>query len=83
MSVKIAGSGDAIRQIPHDSSVTLPIRAHSIAIAIVPFRPTHGKISDLISSFAEVPRLGNQLYLGEHGILMDDVEECPQAINFM
>src|SRR5580692_616641 len=81
--VQIARTGNAISQVPQKSSITLPIRTHRIPIAIVPFGPTYGEVSDLISSFAKVPGFGNQLDLGEYRILMDDVEESAQAIDLM
>src|SRR5580704_3920135 len=81
--VQIARTGNAISQVAQESSITLPIGTNCIPIAIVPFCPAHGEVSDLISSFAKVPGFGNQLDLREHRILMDDVEESSQAINLM
>ncbi len=83
VGVKIAGSGEAVRQVADRPGIALPIRADSIAVTIVPLRPAHGKISYLISTLAQVPRLGNQFHLGKHGVLMDDVEKRSQTIDFV
>jgi len=45
--VKVARTGDAISQVSKQSSVTLPISAHRIPVAIVPFCPPRRKVPDL------------------------------------
>src|ERR1700723_408759 len=83
MCIEIARTRDAISEISHNSSVALPIRAHGIAVAIVPLRPTYGEIPDLIAAFSQVPGFRNQFYLREYRVLMDDVEKSAQSIDFM
>jgi len=57
-------------------SVALPISAHVVAILAIPFRPQDGEVADLVSTFAHVPGLGDQLHRGNDRVLMDAVEEA-------
>src|SRR5262249_16865948 len=44
-------------------AVALPGAPDRIPMLPVPFRPTGRKVSDLVSAFSDVPRLGNQFEL--------------------
>ncbi len=57
-------------------------RTH-VAVLAVPFRPATREIADLVAAFAQVPRLGDELHLAEHRVLMDDVEERAQLVDFV
>ena len=65
------------------AAVAFPEAADAVAVLAVPLRPQHGKVADLVAAFAEVPRLGDQLHLAEHRVLMDDVEERAQLVDFV
>ena len=41
----------------------------------------HGEIADLVAALAHVPRLGDQLHLRDDRVLVDDVEECGEAVD--
>ena len=43
-------------------------------------QPT-GKVAHLVAALAQIPRLGDQLDLREHRVLVDDVEEGAQPIH--
>jgi hypothetical protein len=49
----------------------------------IPFHSVQrtGKVADLVPALADVPRLGDELHLGEHGILVDDVEERGETVD--
>src|SRR5438477_208237 len=40
-----------------------------------------GENSDLVTAFADVPRLGNQFHLRQDGVLMNDLEERMQLVH--
>ena len=42
-----------------------------------------GKLPDLVSAGPDVPRLGDQLHLGEDRVLVDDVEERRESIDLV
>ena len=58
-----------------------PEVAHHVAVHAVPLRPQDGEVADLVAARADVPRLGDQLDLGEHGVLVDRVEERAEAVD--
>ena len=80
--VKIAAAGEPRGQFAHSAAAALPKAPNAIAILAVPLGPEHGEIADLIAVRAEVPRLGDELHLGKHRVLMDDVEERAEPIDF-
>src|SRR6185437_17105492 len=49
--------------------VAPPEVAHVVAKAVVPLSPSGGKPAHLITARAAVPGLGDELNLGQHGIL--------------
>src|SRR6185369_11279189 len=63
--------------------VALPIAADDVAIAPVPLRPQGGEFAYLIAALTHVPRLGDELDLGDYRILIDDVEEGGEAIDLV
>ena len=65
------------------AAVALPEPAHAIAVLAVPLRPADGKVADLVAALAQVPRLGDELHLAEHGILVNDIEERAQLVHFV
>ena len=81
LRVEIAAAGQPRGQLGHGAAVAAPEAPHRVAILAVPLRPQHREVADLIAAFAEVPRLGDQLHLREHRILVDDVEERAQPVD--
>ena len=49
----------------------------------MPFHSDHRtrEVPDLVAARPNVPRLGDQLHLGEDRVLVDDVEEAGQAVD--
>jgi hypothetical protein len=47
----------------------------------VPLRPHRREVAHLVAAFADVPRLGDQLHLAHHGVLLDEVEKGRQAVD--
>ena len=79
--IKIAAAAKARGEFGHGAGVRLPKAAHAIAIFAVPLGPEDGEVADLVAPLADIPRLGDQLYLREHGILVNDVEEGAQLVD--
>ena len=78
--VEVAGAGEPVRELA-DVRLAAPEVAHRVAVDAVPLRPQHGEVADLVAARADVPRLGDQLDLGEDRVLVDDVEERGQAVD--
>src|SRR5688500_2004755 len=53
-----------------------PVVAHRVAVLVVPLRPARRKAADLVAARAAVPRLGDQLHLGEPRILHHRLHEA-------
>jgi hypothetical protein len=73
--VKVRTTAQSVRDLIHQTTVTLPEPAHRITVAPIPFRPQYREASDLIAALPDVPRLGNELYLRNDWILVNDFEE--------
>ena len=73
--VEIAGAAKPRGELGDHAAVAFPELADRVAVLAVPFRPQGGKVAHLVAPFAQVPRLGDQLHLREHRVLVDDVEE--------
>ena len=78
--VEVAGAGQARGEVG-DARLPAPEVAHHVAVHAVPLRPQHREVADLVAARADVPRLGDQLDLAEHGVLVDRVEERAQAVD--
>ena len=81
--VEVAGAGKAPGEIADQAAVALPVGAHGVAVAVVPLGPAGGKIADLVAALAQVPGFGDQLDLGQHRVLQQDVEEGAEPVDLM
>src|SRR4030095_6376680 len=79
--VEIARAGEAIAEIGDLALVALPVAAGGGPGVSAPLPPARREIAHLIAAFAEVPRLGDELDLGDDRVLMDHVEEGGEAIH--
>mmetsp|Transcript_1907 Transcript_1907/g.4738 ORF Transcript_1907/g.4738 Transcript_1907/m.4738 type:complete len:412 (-) Transcript_1907:1781-3016(-) len=73
--VQVRGARQPGRKQLLHAAVTLHKAAHDVAVRAVPLRPhiPVGERPDLVHS--DVPRLGDQLHLAEHGVLGDLADE--------
>src|SRR4051812_18895453 len=62
-------------KIRQGTGIALPISPHCIAILVVPLSPAGWEATDLISARPAVPRLGDQLYRREHGVLSARIQK--------
>src|SRR5258708_3363205 len=81
--VQVTAACQPILEFCDLSIVSLPIPPDDVAIFSVPFRPQGREEPNLVAAFADVPGLGDEFYLGEHGVLIDHVKESGQSINVM
>ena len=65
------------------AAVALPEAADAVAVLAVPLGPQHREVAHLVAALAQVPRLGDQLHLREHRVLVDDVEERAQLVDLV
>src|SRR5438132_14208041 len=83
MLVEIAAAAQPVSELRGGAAVSFPESPDGVPIFAVPLRPQDRKVSHLIAAFAQVPRLGNELDLRQNGILVDDIEECSQLVDFV
>ncbi len=74
---QVRGAVDAAREFAALVGVAAPETPHRIAVAVVPFRPFHREMAQLVSAGARIPGLGDQLGAFEPGIAAD---ACEQAV---
>ena len=80
--VEVGRAGEAEGEVA-DARLAAPEVAHHVAVDPVPLRPEHREVADLVAALADVPRLGDQLHLGEDRILVDDVEEGREPVDLV
>ena len=78
--VEVARAREPARELA-DGRVPAPEVAHRVPVHPVPLGPEDREVPDLVAAGADVPRLGDQLHLAEHRILVDDVEERREAVD--
>ncbi len=66
VAVEVARAGEARGEVG-DALLAAPEVAHDVAVDAVPLAPQHGELADLVAAGPDVPRLGDQLDLREHG----------------
>ena len=60
-----------------------PEVADGVAVLAVPLRPQRREAADLVAALADVPRLGDQLDLADHRVLVDQVEERREPVDLV
>ncbi len=68
--VQVARPGEALGE-GGDARLPAPEVADRVAVDPVPLRPQDGEVADLVAAGADVPRLGDQLDLRQHRVLVD------------
>ena len=58
-----------------------PEVADGVAVVAVPLGPLGREVADLVAARTDVPRLGDQLDLADHRVLLDEVEERGQPVD--
>ncbi len=58
-----------------------PEVADGVAVLPVPLRPLRREVADLVAARADVPRLGDQLDLADHRVLLHELEERREPVD--
>src|SRR5204863_724261 len=78
--VEVARAGEPGGEVC-DGLVAAPEVADDVAVDAVPFAPENREVADLVAAGPDVPRLRDELDLGEDGVLVDGVEERVEAVD--
>ncbi len=81
--VEIGGArqpGRELRQCPRLAAPQVPYR---VAVLSVPLGPQGREVAHLVAALAHVPRFGDQLHLGDHRVLLHQVEERRQPVHLV
>ena len=78
--VEVARAGEALREVAR-RRLAAPEVAHRVAVDAVPLAPEDREVADLVAARPDVPRLGDQLHLGQDRVLVDDVEERREPVD--
>ena len=79
--VQVRRAGEPVAELGHGVVGAPPVVAHLVAVAAVPLRPQRGEVADLVAALAHVPGLGDELHLGDDGVLLDEVEEGRELVH--
>src|SRR5690606_37342951 len=81
--VQVAGAGQPGGELRQRGRLAAPQVADRVAVAAVPLGPPGREVAHLVAAGTDVPRLGDQLDLGEHRVLLHQVEERAQPVHFV
>ena len=79
--VEVAAAGQARGELAERAGLAAPEVADGVAVLAVPLRPQRREVADLVAAGPDVPRLGDQLGLADHRVLLDQVEEHRQPVD--
>src|SRR5204863_9721642 len=79
--VQVAGTGEPGGEVGHGGRLPAPEVADGVPVLAVPLGPQRREVADLVAALAYVPRLGDELDLGYHRVLLDQVEEGGQPVH--
>ncbi len=81
--VEVAGPGEPETELAEGGRLAPPEVAHRVAVLAVPLRPQRREAADHVATLTQVPRLGDELDLGHHRVLLDEVEERGQPVHLV
>ena len=79
--VQVGRAGDPAGELPEGRRLAAPEVPHGVAVLPVPLRPQWREVAHLVAARPDVPRLGDQLDLGDRRVLLDQVEEGAQPVH--
>src|SRR5688500_14034302 len=53
----VSRRGEALRKLGHLAFIAFPVRAHRVAVFVIPFGPARRKLPDLVTAGTDVPWL--------------------------
>src|SRR5437762_2752143 len=81
--VKVARTCETGGQFGDLAVIALPISSRCISITTVPLGPKRWELAHLIAAFAKVPWFRNQFHLRNNWILINDIKERRESVDFM
>ena len=81
--IEVGGTGDAGGELAQRGGLSAPEVAHGVAVLPVPLAPQGREPAHVVTAVAHVPGLGDELDLGEHRVLVDDVEEGAELVDLV
>src|SRR5580698_11605834 len=81
--VQVAGSGQPVGELRQRRGLAPPEVPDRVAVLPVPLRPQRREVADLVAAVAYVPGFRDELDLGYHRILLDEVEERRQPVHLV
>ena len=81
--VQVAGAGQPGGELGQRGVLAAPEIPHRVPVLAVPLRPQRREVPDLVTALAHVPRLGDELDLGDDRVLLDHVEERGQPVHLV
>ena len=79
--VQVARPGQPGGELRQRGRLAAPEVADRVPVLAVPLGPQRREVADLVAALADVPRLGDQLHLGDHRVLLHQVEEGGQPVH--
>ena len=79
--VQVGAAGQARGELTEAAGLAAPEVAHGVAVLPVPLRPQGREVAHLVAAGADVPRLGDELDLADHRVLLHEVEEHRQPVD--
>ena len=79
--VEVGAPGEPERHLVRRDLAAPPEVAHGVSEPTVPLGPLRREVADLVAPFPHVPRLGDQLDLLHHRVLLDEVEEGRESVH--
>ena len=79
--VEVRGAGQPGGELAEGGRFAPPVVADGVAVLAVPLPPEAGEVTHLVAALADVPRLGDQLDLADHRILLHQVEEGAEPVD--
>src|ERR1019366_1059291 len=81
--VEVGTAGEPGGELAEGGGLAPPEVPHRVAVFTVPLRPERGEIAHLVAALADIPRLGDELHLGDDGVLLDQVKESGQPVDLV
>ena len=81
--VQVARAGQPVCDFAEQAALAFPVGANDVAVAPVPFGPPHREAAHLVAAFAEIPGLRDQLHPRDDRVLVNDVEERAEPVDFV
>ena len=79
--VQVGGAGEPGRELTQSHRLAAPEVAHAVAVLAVPLTPQRREPAQVVTvQLADIPGLSDQLGLGHHRILGDQVEEGGRVV---